>query len=195
MISLSVLRVLQRNFGHMLNRKRRLGRIPTLKKQDGTEAATASAKAESLNKYFSSTFTEELLEVIPSNTNNPFLGDYLDTFEITPQMILEKLQDLNPEKSPGPDGWYPVLLKNLAYLINTPLAIQFQKSLNENLVPFQWLEACITAIHKKGLKNLFENYRPVSITSIIGKLMESIVRNKLAAHMEINNALSTWFCT
>ena len=129
-----------------------------------------------LNKYFSSTFTEEILEVIPCNTNNPFLGDYLDTFEITPQMILEKLQDLNPEKSPGPDGWYPVLLKNLAYLINTPLAILFQKSFNETLVPFQWLEACITAIHKKGLKNLFENYRPVSTTSIIGKLMESIVR-------------------
>ena len=105
-------------------------------------------------------------------------------------MILEKLQDLNPEKSPGPDGWYPVLLKNLAYLINTSLAILFQKSLNENLVPFQWLEACITAIHKKGLNNLFENYRPVGITSIIGKLMESIVRDKLVAHMELNNALS-----
>ena len=113
-------------------------RIPTLKKQGGTEAATASDKAETPNKYFSS--MEELLEVIPSNTNYPFLGEYFDTFEITPQMILEKLQDLNPEKSPGPNGWYPVLLKkNLAYLINTPLAILFQKSLNENLVPFQWL--------------------------------------------------------
>ena len=42
---------------------------------------------------------------------------------------------------------------------------------------------------KEGLKNLFEDYRPVSITSIIGKLMESIVRDKLVAHMEINNAL------
>ena len=73
-------------------------RIPTLKKQDGTEAATASDKTETLNKYFSSTFTDKLLEVIPSNTNNPFLGEYLHTFEITPQMILEKLQDLNPAK-------------------------------------------------------------------------------------------------
>ena len=139
------------------------------------EAATASDKAETLNKYFRSTSTEERLEVIPSNTNNQFLGEYLDTFEITPQMILEKLQDLNPEKSPGPNGWYPVLLKNLAYLINTPLVILFQKSLNENLVLFQWLEACVTATNKKGLKNLFENYIPVSITSIIGKLIESIV--------------------
>ena len=51
-------------------------------------------------------------------------------------------------------------------------------------MPTQWLEACITAIHKKGLKNLFENYRPVSITSIICKLMESIVRDKIVMHME-----------
>ena len=58
------------------------------------------------------------------------------------------------------------------------------------MVPCQWLEACVKAIHKNGLKNLFENYRPVSITSIIGKLMESIVRDKLVAHMEDNDLIS-----
>ena len=107
--------MLQRNFGRMLNRKRRLGaESQLLRSRKITEAATASDKAETLNKYFRSTSTEERLEVIPSNTNNQFLGEYLDTFEITPQMILEKLQDLNPEKSPGPNGWHPVLLKKLS---------------------------------------------------------------------------------
>ena len=82
------------------------------------------------------------------------------------------------------------LAPNITKICCVPLSILFQKSLNENLVPFQWLEACITAIHKKGLKNLFENYKPASITSIIGKLMESMVRDKLVIHMEINNVLS-----
>ena len=54
----------------------------------------------------------------------------------------------------------------------------------------KWVEACITAIHKKGPKNLSENYRPVSITSIICKLMESIIRDKIVIHMERNNLFS-----
>ena len=105
-------------------------------------------------------------------------------------MVLKKLQDLNPGKTPGPDGWHPVLLKNLADLISLPLSILFQKSLNEGLLPPDWLKAIITAIHKKGKKDLPENYRPVSITSIVCKLMESIVRDKVVEHMEKNDLFS-----
>ena len=86
-----------------------------------------------------------------------FLREHIDSFGITPQMVLEKIQDFNPEKSPAPNDWHPILVKNVAYLINTPVAILFQKSLNGNLVHFQRLVTCITAIHKKGLTNLFEN--------------------------------------
>ena len=102
-------------------------------------------------------------------------------------MVRDKLHDLNPEKSPVPDGWHPILLKYTSDLINFPLSVLLQKSLNEGMVSPKWLEACITAIHKKGKKNLFENYRPVSITSIICKVMESIIRDKIINHMERNN--------
>ena len=151
---------------------------------------TAKDKAETLNSFFSSTFTDERLDDIPISPDVPFLGEYLDSLIITPQMVNEKIQDLNPGKSPGPDGWHPIFLKNIADLIITPLSTIFQKSSNEGIVPSQWLVACITAIHKKGLKNLFENYRPVSITSIICKMMESIVRDKIVMHMEKNNLFS-----
>ena len=57
-------------------------------------------------------------------------------------------------------------------------------------LPEDWLKACVTAIHKKGEKNLPGNYRPVSITSIICKLMESIVRDKIVDHMVQNNLFS-----
>ena len=77
-------------------------------------------------------------------------------------------------------------------MIIEPLTILFQKSLNEGVVPPQWLNGCITAIHKKEEKNLCENYRPVSITSIICKLMESIIRDKLVAHMEKNKLFSRY---
>lgn len=71
-----------------------------------------------------------------------------------------------------------------------PLSIIFQKSLNEGVLPSDWLRACITAIHKKGEKGIADNYRPVSMTSIICKLMESIVRDKLVEHMIKNDIFS-----
>ena len=105
-------------------------------------------------------------------------------------MVNEKIQKFNPGKSPGPDGWHPITLMNVAVLITEPLSTLFEKSLNEGIVAAQWLEACITAIHKKGLKNLFEKCRTVSITSIICKLMESIVRDKIVMHVENNQLFS-----
>ena len=109
-------------------------KIPPLKKTDGTEAVAALEKAQILNTFFSSTFTGERLEDLPINTENPFLGEYLDSFVITPELVDKKLQELNQGKSPGPDGWHPVYLKNVSDLIAAPLSLLFQKSLNESMI-------------------------------------------------------------
>ena len=164
-------------------------KIPPLTKTDGSEATTSIDKAETLNNFFSSNFTEERLDDI-LNDSESFLGEYLDSIIITEQMVQVKIQEMKPGKSPGPDGLHPVFLKNVADIISQPLLVLFQKSLIEGIVPSQWLKACITAIHKKGAKNLFENYRPISIISIVCKLMESIIRDKVLDHMVSNNLLS-----
>ena len=164
-------------------------KIPSLRRADGSVASTSSEKAEALNNFFSSVFTKENLSTIP-RTEQEFLGNRLNAFVITPEAVLKKLQDLNPGKTPGPDGWHPVLLKSIADLIAQPLSILFQKSLDEGVLPMDWLKACVTSIHKKGAKNLPDNYRPVSITSVICKLMESIVRDQIVAHMVENNLFS-----
>ena len=118
------------------------------------------------------------------------MGNYLRNFIISQEAVEEKLAKLNPGKTPGPDKWHPLLLKGIADLISLPLSILFQKSLNEGILPSEWLKACITAIHKKGDKGTADNYRPVSMTSIICKLMESIVRDKLVEHLVTNELLS-----
>ena len=105
---------------------------------------------------------------------------------ITREMVMEKLNSLNPGKSTGPDGWHPYFLYSLADILCIPLKNLFNKSLREGIVPSQWLEACITAIHKKGLKSAVGNYRPVSRTSVICKMMESIVRDHIVMHMSSN---------
>ena len=132
-------------------------KIPPLGKTDGSEAMTSIDKAETLNKFFSNNFTDERVDDIP-NDSGPFLGEYLNSFITTQQMVQIKIQEMKPGKSPGSVGWHPVFLKNVADLISQPLSILFQKSLIEGIVPSQWLKACITAIHKKGAKNIFENW-------------------------------------
>ena len=98
-------------------------------------------------------------------------------------MVRNKLMQLKSGKSPGPDGWHPHFLKELADFIDKPLSIRFQKSLDEAILSVRWLEATITAVHKKGPKDIFGNYRPISLTSVICKTLESLVRDELDKHM------------
>ena len=76
---------------------------------------------------------------------------------------MKKLNSLDPGKSMGLDGCHPYFLYSLRDVRCVPLRILYNKSLKEGVVATQWLEACITGIHKKGPKNLASNYRPVSI--------------------------------
>ena len=73
----------------------------------------------------------------------------LSNIEITPDIVQEKLQNLNQNKSPGHDGWHPFFLKQLADTIHVPLSILFNKSLKEG-AHSSWLQAVITPIYKKG---------------------------------------------
>ena len=74
------------------------------------------------------------------------------------------------------------LLKELAESICIPLSILFNKSLKEGAHE-SWMKAIITPIFKKGARSDPGNYRPVSITSVISKVMESIVRDAILAHL------------
>ena len=96
----------------------------------------------------------------------------------------QKLKDLNPNKSPGPDKIYPRVLKELHEELSVPIACIFNKSFNDNKLPDDWKLAEITAIFKKGNRSSSNNYRPVSLTCILCKVMESFIRDKIQNHME-----------
>jgi Reverse transcriptase (RNA-dependent DNA polymerase) len=69
------------------------------------------------------------------------------------------------------------------------LKIIFRKSLDEGKVPEEWRSANVTPIFKKGTKTDPSNYRPVSLTSVCCKLMESLLRDSVSEHMEKNGLL------
>ena len=67
-----------------------------------------------------------------------------------------------------------------------PLTNIFNKSIQEGKIPDQWTLANITPLHKKGPKTSTKNYRPISLTSVVSKLMEKNVRDNIMNHMEEN---------
>ena len=72
-----------------------------------------------------------------------------------------------------------------------PLLIVMKKSLFEGALPRDWKTAHVSPIYKKGPKDLAENYRPVSLTSISCRLMEKIIKDQILKHLERENLLST----
>eukprot|EP00112_Aurelia_sp_Birch-Aquarium-sp1_P026292 Seg924.11 transcript_id=Seg924.11/GoldUCD/mRNA.D3Y31 product="LINE-1 reverse transcriptase" protein_id=Seg924.11/GoldUCD/D3Y31 len=79
---------------------------------------------------------------------------------------------------------HPRVLKELSEELATPLTLLFNKSLLENKLPVGWKDAQITPIHKKGKKFETGNYRPVSLTSVVCKILESFVREAVLDHMK-----------
>ena len=71
-------------------------------------------------------------------------------------------------------------------MISLPLAIIYTKSLEEGIVPDDWRCANITPVFKKGSKSSAGNYRPVSLTCVICKIMESIIRDAIVKHLADN---------
>ena len=107
-------------------------------------------------------------------------------------MIAKKIKKMKDNKSPGVDAIPRKLLKEIVEHINTPLAKLLNLSLEEGIIPSEWKEANITLLFKMGSRNKPENYTPVSLTSVVCKLIETLIRDNkvefLVKHKLINTS-------
>ncbi len=147
--------------------------------------------ANILNDQFSSVFTRDQHNV---NDVQPMtraeVEEKLFEFVVTKNDISKRIDDMKNGKAPGPDGICTAVLKNLKNALLDPLQILFQLSLDTGQVPDDWKRAKVTPIFKKGSKGKASNYRPVSLTSLVCKLLEGIIREKLTDHLLRQNLLN-----
>ena len=106
-------------------------------------------------------------------------------------MIAQKIKKMKDNKSPGVDGIPPKLLKESVEQISIPLAKLFNLSLEEGIVPSEWKEANITPLFKKGSRNKPENYRQVILTSVVCKLLETLIRDHMVEFLVKHKLINT----
>ena len=163
-------------------------RIPELQRTDGSTATTDHEKSEALSGFFASVFASEPEGPLPRFEVQQ--GELADDVEITQENVYTLLRDLNPNKSPGPDLIHPRMLKECARELTQPLVTLFEHSLTTAQIPAIWKKAKVSALHKKGKRSQPSNYRPISLTCVLCKIMESLVRSNIVSHMLINNLFS-----
>ena len=108
----------------------------------------------------------------------------------TTQDILILIDKLNCSKAAGPHGIHSKIIKECSDIFSFIFYLIFHKSIKEGTLPKQWKEGTVRALHKKGKKNVCSNYRPVSLTSVVCKLLESLlIKRCLLKYLESNNKI------
>ncbi len=152
-------------------------------KVDGETIQDEAKMAEKLKSYFNSVFQCPDKEPPPPlNQRKP--GAKCRVPDFRPSRIKFYIKILRPNSAAGPDKISPRILQGLVDQLAEPLSILFRKSMAEGVVPEDWRRANVTPIFKKGSRTQPSNYRPVSLTSVPGKLMESCIKEEMSQHLD-----------
>ncbi|CAM5119753.1 unnamed protein product [Natator depressus] len=138
-------------------------------------------KANVLNAFFASVFTNKVSFQTTALGSTTWGGG--DQPSVEKEVVQDYLEKLDEHKSMGPDVLHPRVLKELAEVTVEPLAIIFENSWRSGEVPDDWKKANVP-IFKKGKKEDPGNYRPVSLTSVPGKIMEQVLKESILKHLE-----------
>ena len=163
--------------------------IPPLQNNSSNEIVYLSEhKAELLNDFFvKQSWIDNIDDELPYIEFNDITAP---TITFTREMVYEIIKELDQSKAVGPDLIHNKLLIKSVEFLSGPLATLFNRSITESKFPFAWKIAHVTPIHKKGDKSICNNYRPISLLSCVGKIMEKCIQKHVFAFLTDHNLLT-----
>ena len=147
-----------------------------------------NVKADLFNQFFQSQS-----QLDDSSKQVPLIyvpNEKLNDFVITQEEVEDSLKMLNTSKAMGPDNIHPRVLKEASACLAKPLSDLFNYSLEHSVYPSSWKCANVIPIHKKSDRKIVSNYRPVSLLSIVGKVMERIIHKHVYNFLLATNYLT-----
>ena len=151
--------------------------------------SSASDKAELFAKIFSRSFNLDdsgiSLSVFSSRTN---LKLYI---YVTPKMVKKVIMNVDLSKASGPDCIPVVDLKNCDPELSYILAKLFNKCPKESCFQDCWKVSTVVLVFDNvAERSTTKSYHPVSLLSVVSKVFEKLVSNRIVDHLEKCNLLS-----
>ena len=195
-------------YAHVNHRLHHKTGIAPLVNSEGNICVENHDKAEIFSKYFS---TIGVIDngVFPRNTNTvcndsrcPPSTSYsagpvasansttLSFVYFDSASIYHVISNLKENSAPGPDNLPPLLFKRLVLALLFPLTTLFNIIMQIGSVPQFWKRANVIPIFKKGAASKAANYRPISLTCIICKIFESVIKTSLLGFIYENHLIS-----
>jgi hypothetical protein len=153
-------------------------RIPEFVTHNDITRSCPKEQAELFNEFFYQQFSDASNYSVPIDFTN---DDRFDV-DFDHRKIRKLLAEINSNKAHGPDGIHGKLLKNCSVGLAYPLSMLFKLCYNCGSIPGEWKLGHIVPILKKGNKHEVSNYRPISLTSLVMKVFERIIRDELLKH-------------
>ena len=157
-------------------------------KENGKIFSESKDKSEILLRQFSSVFTKTISLIMPPLSL--FIDESLDKIHVEIKGVENLLNKIQPHKAQGPDNIPNMVLKQCSSSLAPAVTLMFQKSLDSGTLPKDWTDANVSPIFKKGDRQAPENYRPVSLTSVLSKTLEHIVCHAMHKHFEKHSVLT-----
>ena len=154
---------------------------------DGIVYDKEEEMAEVMNKCFQTVFTEEGEFERPNEDEE---GGLLREVVVHKRDIEKLMEGLNVNKAPGPDGVSNWILKECKEQLVDKIYDLLSMSLDKGILPRDWKRANIVPIYKGGNRSNPLNYRPVSLTSVVGKMCERVVKDVWMKDLEDRNVLT-----
>ncbi len=163
--------------------------VPCLTDTTGELLTSGDAKAAAFNKFFTTVFTNDDGHRLnlPTRPNSNFPT----SVDLSPEVVYKYLSKLPLKLSLGPDGLPSFLFKKLSVSLAEPLSYIFNYSFTLGKIPRQWSTANVCPVYKnKGSSSQVSNYRPISLTCVACKVMESILRDNIFSFLSENQLIS-----